>query len=275
MKMNRFENIVWCVGIVFLSIFLPITIVSAESPTDEDSLFDNVNTSPRTVTIRGKVDPRLYVWAQSIFVPTNTEDKKSCLREKRDWVTGTHKIKPAFSYKRIIPDKNNKYSVTLPVDYVGEDLCAYRFYSIEIRIRRHQDDKLWTKFSVVNNFKNDDHIYQGTEGGYGGSGMLGKPIMPKNMRKYFQLPTNSKIRCFTIYFEYKDDSSFICFEQYEGNENGVDILKTSVIDLDINVDDSLSELISLGDNIREKDFFRDYIPPPTFIESLGKWLNDF
>jgi hypothetical protein len=99
------------------------------------------------------------------------------------------------------------------------------------------------------------HIRKGTA--TGSSGVRGLPVMPDNKRRYFRLPNDTKIRCFTKYFQWRDGSSFICYEQYDG-ESGLDELTRIKTNIDISIDESRNTYIPDDGSGKQSYHFRDY-----------------
>lgn len=233
----------------------------------------------RTITLKGKMDPRLSVWVKSTYKPTNFTNVEECLSKNPQWTTGRKKGLLDWKIVNIIPDENNKYEVNIPIDYVNENKCGYEYSATEIEVRRDNDDDLWASFTVASSKNKPFNVYQGTKTGSSNSVTGGRPFMPENTRKHFQLPSNTQITCLTTFYPRigrgdnlkRDHVTFACFEEYEGTNNGVDELKTTSINLDIRIDEERCLYIFPYDDPKnrgkkKKDYFRDYYELTTFEE---------
>lgn len=253
---------------------LTLFMFSAQLCAEESIKVTEQTTELRTITLKGKIDPRLYAWVISRYRPTDLTNKEKCLSKKSNWGTGTKKALPDWKVVVIIPDKNNNYEVTVPIDHVGEDKCDYEYFDTEIKIRRDKNDELYASFTIASNNRASRHVNQGDKSGY--SGVLGLPVMPENTKKYFQLPSRSQIICYTTFFSSNDRTTFTCYEEYVGADNGTDVLRTNSINLDIIIDEERSQFVFPYEDIKnrgkkKKDYFRDY--KPEFIERLKQKLN--
>lgn len=219
---------------------------------------------PRTLTVYGKVDPRLYVWIQTTYRSMNPNDLRQNYKEctQSNWNTGGRKRTLNWDVKHIIPDKNNNYKVTIPIDYVNKNRCGFEYVSTRIVIRRDKKDERYAKIEIANNRNKANNIYIGYKGGMQG---MGQPKGTTTTKNHYQLSSGSKIECYTIWYEdskhiesNKAHANFTCLPIPLNDINGVDELKTDTINIDIVINEDKCKKAQKSKDGSYKDNFRDY-----------------
>ena len=267
-------------GSIFFWLFLLLIIINSDITLAQS---DSMVESPRMLTLRGNVDPRLSVWARTTYSPTNyrtdIDDGSGCTHNRSD--TGYRKAWPDWEVVKITPNENNRYEITIPIDYMGENKCGYRYHSTKISIRRDEDDERYAKIVVVSDSPRPFNIHKGTKGGHSSLGLLRGEHTDK---PHYQMSTGSKISCYTEYYENewlrkrKANVVFTCEPVVASDENGVDEINSVTLEIDIEVDESRC-LGTPDSNNRAKDwkryqdYFRDYQPEPTRWEKLKQFFN--
>jgi len=268
--------------IILFVLLLTVANVDAEIA---QSTSNNEAESPRILTLRGKVDPRLSVWARTTYSPTNyrtdIDDGSGCTHNRSD--TGYRKAWPDWEVVKITPNEQNRYEVTIPIDYMGENKCGYRYHSTEISIRRDDEDERYAKIAIVSDNPRPFNTYIGSKGGSSG---LGRLIAGVNTDKaHYQMATGSKIVCYTKHYDVfkrlKDGdeiTTFACEPVVASDVNGVDVINSVSLDIDIEIDESRCIGIpdhKIGDAwIPYQDYYRDYQAKPTRWEQFKQFLTN-
>ncbi len=235
-----------------------------------------------TITLKGKIDARLYARLESYFIPSDYSDEQECLSKETKWTTGTRKSRMSATSVELIPDKDGRYEVTVPISYVGESPCAYKFRSTFLLIRRDKDDDLYTRFTVASTDRLAFNVYKGHSSGYASIPGVSPPV---NTKKFFQMSSGTRISCFTTYLKRDNPDNnrvtFTCVPEYQKNvNNGVDELTTTIVDLNIRIDDDRCRFIPTMKDIDigkkgGKDYFRDYAEPLSAYERFKQWLRGY
>ncbi len=269
-----------------ITLFLLLIAVNTDAALAQsasNSSSDEVE-SPRMLTLRGNVDPRLSVWARTTYSPTDyrtdIDDGSGCTHNRSD--TGYRKAWPDWEVVKITPNEDNRYEVTIPIDYMGENKCGYRYHSTEISIRRDEEDELYAKITVVSDNPRPFNTYIGTKSGSSGLGRIIPGV--KTDKPHYQMATGSKISCYTkhrdVFKIYKNDvatNTFICEPVVRADLNGVDEIDSVTLDIDIEVDESrcigIPEHKLFDDWTPYQDYFRDYQSKPTRWEQFKQFFN--
>lgn len=235
----------------------------------------------RELTLYGKIDPRLYASVVSVYRSFDpyeieqTEENKECFRN--DWNTSTRKRTLGYELAYITPDKEGNYKTIIPIDYTGDNPCGYEYVSTELRIKRDKREEDFVNIVILgykklSNYRTD------------GSGSVGVKTI-KTDKKYLQLSSGTKIKCHTKHFqgisrrtkEFEEHTNFMCEPIVANEHNGVDVIKSVSLNLDI----IISEKSFLYDSPDPKKLkaivttekFREYKEAPTFFEKIKNFFK--
>ena len=108
------------------------------------------------------------------------------------------------------------------------------------------------------------------------AGVRGVPHMPRQSHYHFRFPDPTDVRCFTKHFEWSNNASFICYEEYTGINSIDNEFVTTTITLNIGIDNSRN--IHIRDdapdgNNRVPHHFVDYQHPLTLFEKLAHYFQ--
>lgn len=194
------------------------------------------------INIHGTSDNRLQLFFMSIYRPVYPSSKQGlpeeCLNQSANWTTGTKK--PKLKFEGITVEGKDDYNITIPV--FNKDLrskCTYEFAGISVRISRIYDDVLYAQIPILT-----DVPMLITSGHR--TGMTSYPwdnTLIKKPKDYFRIPNETKVACFTTFYEYDAHSRFTCRLNHREIHSEVERVEDDSIELDIDVDDNLSRYI--------------------------------
>ncbi len=238
------------------------------------------------ISLYGKIDPRLYVSARTLYRSMDPNDIRENFEECTQYNSSTNQRRRTLDYdiKFINPNKDGEYKLDIPIDYYEEkNPCGYKYVATELRIKRHKDDDSYVEMYILSTNK----ILTNRRGEISDSGWAGVRGFKTN-KKYLQVASGSKIDCYTKYYIIKDrrtklfkeSTLFTCEPGDENNDNGVDEFKTASINLDILINKNKSTILDeripkIGTISRIKPYhFIEYKRPPTFFEKVKLYIKN-
>jgi hypothetical protein len=240
---------------------ISVIVVSLYFIDSKQERISNIN-----LYIEGTIDPRLYAVAYNRYKPSILKGNDCSMSP--GWTQGGGR-QPRMDVieEQIVPDENNYFKVQLPIIYTGKKRCGYVYEDTFIRISRNETPSL-VSIAIMSSNNEYSHRYRGEAWNKNGelitSNLYYKKEGALNPNKYFNLKTpkkfyrisnDSKIECYTDYFEREDVVVLSCIPKYADQINGVDIIKTDTISLDILVSDDNNSFYFKNDG-RKKDYFR-------------------
>ena len=222
-----------------------------------------------TYTFEGVKDPRLSAQFSVRYIASS--DSKACTNLRL--VTGTKR--PAMADKVYeIPDGN--YSITMPISFGADSSkCGYQFRRIELKVRRKNDDELYSSHVLLDTETKSRPIYYGRWGGSGGQRSIEMPSSLETNKKYFRIAQETRFLCATKWYEHDEGTSFFCRMQLGDGKGdnrfiplndaqtivthshlGVDEVKNETLRLDITVEEKRCLRVSRQGK-KEQDIFRE------------------
>jgi hypothetical protein len=205
--------------------------------------------------IVGKIDPRLTVSFVSWYRSTNLNNSNCTMG---DWNTASQR--PLLDvYGEVIRNKSN-FDLKIPIDYpkVDKHNCGYTYTSTEMEIRRLNDNKWYSGYTLLSKkayaYHNPrvNNVYTGVEGVKNGH----------TKKKHYFIGKDLTFNCITKSYPSLDSISYYCKPKEADWSNGVDEFKNLDMNLDIRIDESGGERFK-------------YVPyKMTFKEKFLKWFNE-
>lgn len=234
---------------------------------------------PRKLTLYGQMDPRLYAQVRVWYSPAhytdgwNNYDNPDCSFMQGD---GRKRLKPTAAFIDIEPDEQGRYEVVAPIDYDGPMSCGHTFNWASVYVSRDKRDLgpiNYASLQVLGKGRKPSHDLRGSYSGpvKGGGGM-------DNDKAHFQLSSGSTISCYTGFSEERGDASLTCEPLVASAINGVDEIRSTRLELNIEIDESRCVGFPSREGRKKgrknyPDYFRDYQPPNTIWQKLKALFN--